>query len=150
MSAPHGPGPEEGRGVAARLVYDPNIATVSEETFNELIAIMRITVTIIDGGERQLFNQPLFSGLATCKPGPHFGDLAPLCCHHFGREAAHGGIAAIFQFDFSHRDRAFMMGNHRAHKIGVGIAREGYVHIAVHLGIRGPVGPRSGRLVSPA
>ena len=92
MSAPHGPGPEEGRGVAARLVYDPNIATVSEETFNELIAIMRITVTIIDGGERQLFNQPLFSGLATCKPGPHFGDLAPLCCHHFGREAAHGVV----------------------------------------------------------
>lgn len=94
MSAPHGPGPDEGRGVAARLVYDPNIATVSEETLNELIAIMRITVAIIDGGERQFFNQPLFSGLPTCKPSPHFGDLAPLGRHHFGREAAHGGIAA--------------------------------------------------------
>ena len=41
MSAPHDPGPDEGRGVAARLVYDLNIATVSEATFNELVAIMR-------------------------------------------------------------------------------------------------------------
>src|SRR3546814_3516433 len=37
---------------------------------------------------------------------------------------------SILQFDFSHRDSAFMMGNHRAHKIGVGITREGYVQIA--------------------
>jgi len=117
--------------VAARLAYDPKITTVA----------------IIDGGERHLFNQPLLSGLPTCKPGPHFGDLAPLGCHHCGREAAHGGISAILQFDFSHRDSAFMMGNHRAHKIGVGITREGYIHIAMHLGICGPVGPRSGRLV---
>src|SRR3546814_990007 len=106
--APPRPGPDEGRDVAARLAYDPKITTVA----------------IIDGGERHLFNQPLLSGLPTCKPGAHFGDLAPLGCHHCGREAAHGGISAILQFDFSHRDSAFMMGNHRAHKIGVGITRE--------------------------
>lgn len=41
MIAPDDPGPDEGRGVASRLVYDPSIATVSEEEFNELIAIMR-------------------------------------------------------------------------------------------------------------
>src|SRR3546814_9604439 len=85
------PGPDEGRDVAARLAYDPKITTVA----------------IIDGGERHLFNQPLLSGLPTCKPGAHFGDLAPLGCHHCGREAAHGGISAILQFDFSHRDSAF-------------------------------------------
>ncbi|MGN5376147.1 hypothetical protein [Sphingomonas hankookensis] len=41
MTAAHDPGPDEGRGVAARLVYDPRVATVSEEEFNELVAIMR-------------------------------------------------------------------------------------------------------------
>ena len=41
MTASHDPGPDEGRGVAARLVYDPSIATVSEEEFKELVAIMR-------------------------------------------------------------------------------------------------------------
>jgi hypothetical protein len=75
--------------------------------------------------------------------------ISRLGCHHCGREAAHGGISAILQFDFSHRDSAFMMGNHRAHKIGVGITREGYVHIAMHLGICGPVGPRSGSFSEP-
>src|SRR3546814_3461383 len=60
--APPRPGPDEGRDVAARLAYDPKITTVA----------------IIDGGERHLFNQPLLSGLPTCKPGAHFGDLAPL------------------------------------------------------------------------
>lgn len=37
MSAPH----DEGRCVAAQLVYDLKTATVSEKTFNELVAIMR-------------------------------------------------------------------------------------------------------------
>lgn len=41
MTAPADPGPDEGRGEAARLVYDPSVATVSEEEFNELLAIMR-------------------------------------------------------------------------------------------------------------
>lgn len=34
-------GPEGGRAVAGRLVYDPSIATVDEATFNELVALMR-------------------------------------------------------------------------------------------------------------
>jgi hypothetical protein len=34
-------GPEGGRAVASRLVYDPRIGTVDEATFNELIALMR-------------------------------------------------------------------------------------------------------------
>jgi hypothetical protein len=34
-------GPEGGRAVASRLVYDPRIATVDEATFNELVALMR-------------------------------------------------------------------------------------------------------------
>ena len=34
-------GPEGGRAVASRLVYDPRVATVDEATFNELIALMR-------------------------------------------------------------------------------------------------------------
>lgn len=34
-------GPEGGRAVASRLVYDPRIATVDEATFNALIALMR-------------------------------------------------------------------------------------------------------------
>lgn len=41
MTAPHDPGPDEGRAIAGRLVYDPSFATVSEEEFNELVAIMR-------------------------------------------------------------------------------------------------------------
>ncbi|OAH42151.1 hypothetical protein AX777_22165 [Sphingobium yanoikuyae] len=41
MTALEEPGPEEGRAVAGRLVYDPSFATVSEAEFNELIAIMR-------------------------------------------------------------------------------------------------------------
>lgn len=45
MTAAHDPGPDEGRGVAARLVYDPSVATVSEEEFNELVAIMRDGLT---------------------------------------------------------------------------------------------------------
>src|SRR3546814_14404190 len=74
---------------------------------------------------------------------------SPPLCRSFHRccsEAAAGGISAILQCEISHLDSACMMVNHRAHKIGVGITREGYVHIAMHLGICGPVGPRSGRL----
>ncbi len=41
MTDPHDPGPDEGRGVAGRLVYDPSFATVTEEEFNELVALMR-------------------------------------------------------------------------------------------------------------
>jgi hypothetical protein len=41
VTVPGYPGPDEGWGVAARLVYDLSVATVSEEEFNELIAIMR-------------------------------------------------------------------------------------------------------------
>lgn len=32
-------GPEGGRAVASRLVYDPRITTVDEATFNELVAL---------------------------------------------------------------------------------------------------------------
>ncbi|WP_066546059.1 MULTISPECIES: hypothetical protein [unclassified Sphingomonas] len=41
MTDPHDPGPDEGRGVAGRLVYDPSFAAVTEEEFNELVALMR-------------------------------------------------------------------------------------------------------------
>jgi hypothetical protein len=41
VTAADDPGPDEGRGVAARMVYDPSVATMSEEEFNELVAIMR-------------------------------------------------------------------------------------------------------------
>lgn len=41
MTDPHDPGPDEGRAVAGRLVYDPSFATVTEEEFNELVAIVR-------------------------------------------------------------------------------------------------------------
>ena len=41
MTDPDDPGPEGGRVVAGRLVYDPSFATVSEEEFNELISLMR-------------------------------------------------------------------------------------------------------------
>ncbi len=41
MTDPDDPGPEGGRAVAGRLVYDPSFATVSEEEFNELVALMR-------------------------------------------------------------------------------------------------------------
>ena len=41
MTAADDPGPDGGRGVAARIVFDPSVATVSEEEFNELVAIMR-------------------------------------------------------------------------------------------------------------
>ena len=41
MTDPDDPGPEGGRAVAGRLVYDPGFATVSEEEFNELVALMR-------------------------------------------------------------------------------------------------------------
>lgn len=41
MMAPHDPGPVVGQAIAGRLVYDPSFATVSEEEFNELVAIMR-------------------------------------------------------------------------------------------------------------
>lgn len=34
-------GPEGGRAVAQRLIYDPRIATVSEAEFNELLTLMR-------------------------------------------------------------------------------------------------------------
>lgn len=34
-------GPEGGRSVPGRLVYDPSFATVTEEEFNELVALMR-------------------------------------------------------------------------------------------------------------
>lgn len=41
MTDPDDPGPEGGRAVAGRLVYDPSFATVTEEEFNELVALMR-------------------------------------------------------------------------------------------------------------
>lgn len=41
MTAPQDPGSDEGRAVAGRLIYDPSLATVSEEEFNALVAIMR-------------------------------------------------------------------------------------------------------------
>lgn len=41
MTQPDDTGPEGGRAVASRLVYDPRIATVDEATFNELVALMR-------------------------------------------------------------------------------------------------------------
>ncbi len=41
MTALEEPGPEEGRAVAGRLVYDPSFATVTEAELNELMAIMR-------------------------------------------------------------------------------------------------------------
>jgi len=41
VTAPNDTGPEGGQSVAARLVYDPSIATVDEATFNELVALMR-------------------------------------------------------------------------------------------------------------
>ena len=41
MTDPDDTGPEGGRAVAGRLVYDPSFATVSEEEFNELVALMR-------------------------------------------------------------------------------------------------------------
>ena len=41
MTAADDPGPDGCRGVAARMVFDPSVATVSEEEFNELVAIMR-------------------------------------------------------------------------------------------------------------
>lgn len=41
MTQPHDPGPDEGRGIAGRLVYDPSFATVDEATFDELVALMR-------------------------------------------------------------------------------------------------------------
>lgn len=47
MTGPDDPGPEGGRAVAGRLVYDPSFATVSEEEFNELVALMR------DGARRK-------------------------------------------------------------------------------------------------
>lgn len=39
MTTPNDSGPDEGRGIAGRLVYDPSFATVSEKQFNELVAI---------------------------------------------------------------------------------------------------------------
>jgi hypothetical protein len=41
MTQPDDTGPEGGRAVASRLVYDPRIATVDEATFNELVALIR-------------------------------------------------------------------------------------------------------------
>jgi hypothetical protein len=41
MTEPDDPGPEGGRAVAGRLAYDPSFATVTEEEFNELVALMR-------------------------------------------------------------------------------------------------------------
>ena len=41
MTGPDDTGPEGGRAVAGRLVYDPSFATVDEATFNELVALMR-------------------------------------------------------------------------------------------------------------
>ncbi len=41
MIGPDDAGPEGGRAVAGRLVYDPSFATVDETTFNELVALMR-------------------------------------------------------------------------------------------------------------
>ena len=41
MTQPHDPGPDEGRGITGRLVYDPSFATIDEATFNELVALMR-------------------------------------------------------------------------------------------------------------
>lgn len=41
MTDPDDPGPEGGRAVVGRLVYDPSFATVSEGEFNELVALMR-------------------------------------------------------------------------------------------------------------
>lgn len=41
MTEPDDTGPDEGRAVAGRLVYDPSIATVTEAEFNELVALMR-------------------------------------------------------------------------------------------------------------
>lgn len=55
-------GPEGGRAIASRLVYDPSIATVDEATFNELVALMRDGrpskvwgqhPTVLISGERQ-------------------------------------------------------------------------------------------------
>ncbi len=42
MTAADDPGPDGGRGVAARMVFDTSVATVSDEEFNELVAIMRV------------------------------------------------------------------------------------------------------------
>jgi hypothetical protein len=47
VTDPDDPGPEGGRAVAGRLIYDPSFATVSEEEFNELVALMR------DGARRK-------------------------------------------------------------------------------------------------
>ena len=41
MIQPDDTGPEGGRAVASRLVYDPRLATVDEATFNKLVALMR-------------------------------------------------------------------------------------------------------------
>jgi hypothetical protein len=41
MTGPDDTGPEGGRAVAGRLVYDPTFATVDEATFNEVVALMR-------------------------------------------------------------------------------------------------------------
>lgn len=41
MTEPDDTGPDEGRAVAGRLVYDPSIATVTEAEFHELVALMR-------------------------------------------------------------------------------------------------------------
>ncbi|VVT31641.1 conserved hypothetical protein [Sphingomonas aurantiaca] len=41
MTEPDDTGPEGGRAVAGRLVYDTSFATVDEATFNELVALMR-------------------------------------------------------------------------------------------------------------
>ena len=58
MTVPGYPGPDEGRGVAARLVYDLSVATVSEEEFNELIAIMRDGVIDQMGTAEELITNP--------------------------------------------------------------------------------------------
>lgn len=74
MSAPRDPGPDEGRGVAARLVYDPKVATVSEETFNELIAIMRDGPTGNPQGPGQLLPIPSTGCWRRCdRPPPSRG-----------------------------------------------------------------------------
>jgi len=40
VTDPDDPGPKGGRAVAGRLVYDPSFATVSEEEFSALVALM--------------------------------------------------------------------------------------------------------------
>jgi hypothetical protein len=62
-----------------------------------------------------------FLPLMIGKLGAHFCYLLPLGFGDLTGEATNFWVAAIFQLDLGHSDRPFMVGDHGAHEVHIGV-----------------------------